>query len=98
MRRSGRGRLEVEPQCLQDARVHIVGANEDGQFDDLAVLEMALDLGEHQVGHFDVAGHVVGMGSAARSRALNKEVARQSASASHSSSVMPSASANEGTC
>src|SRR5262245_4639058 len=60
--RSGRDRLEVESQRLHHARVHVVAADENGQFHDLAGVEMTLDLGEDLVRHHDVAGHGVGIG------------------------------------
>ena len=55
-------RLGVDLQRLADARVHVVGADQHGQLDDLALVEMLAQLGEHGVGHVDVAGHGVGIG------------------------------------
>src|SRR6185312_1567158 len=59
---SGRDRLEVKLQRLHHARVHIVAADEDGQFHDLPRIEMVFYLGEDVVGHSDVAGHRLGIG------------------------------------
>src|SRR4051794_38162232 len=60
--KSGRDRLEVELQRLHHARVHIVTADEDGQFHDLPGIEMALHRGEDVVRHRDVARHRIGIG------------------------------------
>src|SRR5262245_43929769 len=57
-----RHRLEVEPQRLHHARVHVVARDQHGQFHDLAIVEMRLDLVEHLVGDDDVACHAVGIG------------------------------------
>ena len=62
LRKSGRERLEVELQRLHHARVHIVAADEDGQFHDLPRIEMALHLGKDVIGYRDVAGNRIGIG------------------------------------
>src|SRR5262245_11149460 len=59
---SGHQRLEVELERPQHARVHIVGADQNGQLHDFARIEVALDLGEHRIRYRDVAGHRVGIG------------------------------------
>src|SRR5207244_6463715 len=41
--RSGRS-LRVDLKRLEHARIHVVGANQHGQFDDLTIVEMARDL------------------------------------------------------
>src|SRR5262249_60847905 len=51
-------RLEIEFKRLQHARVHIVGADEDGQFDNLSGGKMALDIGQADSGTPILAGIV----------------------------------------
>src|ERR1019366_6550050 len=60
--RSGRARLQVQLERLQHARVHVVGADQHGELDDLAGVEMTLDLGEDVVRHHDVLRHDVRIG------------------------------------
>src|SRR5205823_14179749 len=56
---SGRGGLEGNVEGLQDAGVHVVGADQDGQLDDLLLAEIASQGIEDSVGDLDVARHSI---------------------------------------
>ena len=58
---SPRPRLEIELERLQHARVHVVGADQHGQFHDPAIVEMRLELCEDGIRHDDLARHAVGI-------------------------------------
>src|SRR2546425_1279308 len=58
--KSGRWRLEIELERREHTRIHVVSADQHGQFHDLARIEMAFDFREHRVRHRDVAGHRIG--------------------------------------
>src|SRR5262245_29103343 len=53
--------LGIDLQRLQYARVQIVGSDEDGQLDDCALVEMLPQRAEHDIRHFDVTGHGIGV-------------------------------------
>ncbi len=55
-------RFGVDLQRLADPRVHVVGADQHRQLDDLALVEVLAQLREHGIRHVDLARHGVGIG------------------------------------
>ncbi len=55
-------RSRVDLERLEHAGVHVVGPDQHGQFDDLALVEMRFEVVEHGIRNANLGGHGVGVG------------------------------------